>query len=145
MKKTIVFISFIISVLFSYAQTGDSLRVYWNRQLALEAVNTGKDTSIVNISRTTVTKTAAFEIVLKQAVRQDKWKRVFQLTDTLNNIFFQKEFAYTNGRYVLQDNAMQSFMKKHKNMLVYTFVQPPAGAGSNIRIARILLFKSVIR
>ena len=140
MKRSFLVITVCMAMLFARSQTGDSLRVYWNRHLVLEQVNTGKDTPVIHLKKG-AEKTVQLELNLKQLQPQKMWKRIFQLTDTINNIFIQKEFNYSSGSYILPAGTIQTFLSKHHQLLVYSFVKPPAGTGSNIRIARFLLCK----
>ncbi len=144
MKQSVLVITACIVMLFARSQTGDSLRVYWNGHLVLNQVNTGKDTPVIHINKGEE-RNAALSLSLKQSHPQKMWKRIFQLTDTVNNIILQKEFAYSTGSYTLQDAAIQKFLLKHHHLLVYSFVKPPAGTGSNIRIARFLLCKLTLQ
>jgi hypothetical protein len=145
MKQLFFILGICLAAQIARSQTGDTLRIYWNKQLLLDRNSTGKDSPVITIKKIWLQKKTVLEISFKMAGRANNWRRTFQFTDTVNNIFIQKEFGYTRGNYIFSSGSIKPLLQKNKKLLLYTFQQPPAHVSlTTTRIERYLLCKLIL-
>jgi hypothetical protein len=146
MKKIFLSITICIMSLIAFAQPKDSFSILLNKKILLKQANpVHSNGPQVIVKKSDCRKKGLFVIQYKQAQKQEGWERIFQLTDSENNIRLQKGFAFAEGSYGFNTTELVSLLTKNKIILLYTYQQPTNSLLGGIRIERFLLCELILQ
>jgi hypothetical protein len=140
MKKIFLSVTISLMSLVAFAQTKDSFSILLNKKVLLKtATPVHNDGPQVIIKKSDCKKKGLFVVQYKQAQKQEGWERIFQLTDSENNIQLQKGFAFAEGSYQCNTSELIPLLSRNKKIFLYTYQQPTNSLLGGIRIERLLL------